>query len=158
MKDYAWLKAGIAAGALALFLNAASVIPPLACLLCPISCVSWFLLPAGAGFLAAHWAKLGRNQFNEALTQGALAGVTLGVISGVTSIISNVISSLIWDTTRTYYSFLENDSSRWVDLASVPSGLAGTVLCGSFVCLFIIFLDVIIAALTSVIKVAFSNK
>ncbi|MFC1780362.1 hypothetical protein ACFLY9_01570 [Patescibacteria group bacterium] len=158
MENKAWLKAGLIAAGVTVALQVIGLIPCISCLIWPITCVAWFVIPAGCGYLTAHWADLKRDQFQEALTQGALAGLLLGVIAGVGTIVTQMISSLLDLGTQTALSALEEQDALTSTFTTLPVGLGGALVCGSVACLIGIVLDVIFSAIGSVIKVAMSKK
>jgi hypothetical protein len=158
MKNYNWLKAGLLAAAVSVTLQFLGLIPCVNCLICPFTCVAWFVVPFGSGFLAATWARLKRDQFQEAAVQGALSGLTLGIISGIGTIVIQLISSLLDLSTQTLSSLAEENESYLSSFITVPVGLGGALFCGSVACFIGIILDVIFSILGSIIKVAMSKE
>jgi len=120
MENKSWLKAGLIGAAISSVLSLFSVIPIIGCLMIPILCITWFLVPGGAGFLAAKWTKTNGNTGLGA-KQGVLAGITVGVIGGFVSFILSMITSLINAGSSTMTSYFNEDT----DLSFLPAGIFG---------------------------------
>lgn len=86
------IKAGGFAAAAALILAVLSAIPVLGCLVAPLACLGFFLLPLAAGLGYGYFAP-GRESLQESALGGALAGgfggFVYGLISGIMSAITN---------------------------------------------------------------------
>ncbi len=85
MKDASWLKAGLLASGIAVLLRIIGAIPILGCLLCPISCLAFFVLPMGAGYLGGQGALAGVKGM---LQTGALPFETLTQLGGAEQAVS----------------------------------------------------------------------
>ncbi|MBU0975901.1 MAG: hypothetical protein ABIE03_04270 [Patescibacteria group bacterium] len=160
MKNYSWLKAGLAAAGISVFMSLASYLSSyiscIGCLILPITCLLWFALPLGAGFLAATWAKLERDQFSEAIKQGVLAGLVLGIISGAFSFALNIIASILNLSVLNSLDILGNsDANSYLgNYISYSFGLPLQALC----CTAAVFLDMVLSTLGGIIKVALLKK
>ncbi|MDD3647109.1 MAG: hypothetical protein PHS44_01225 [Candidatus Dojkabacteria bacterium] len=160
MKNLSWLKAGLIAAGVAVMMQilnfASNFVVCIACISLPITCIGWLVIPLGAGFLSATWSKLEKDDFVEALKQGALAGLVLGIIVGTVSLIMNVLLSTLRITALETADFLTNED---------PTGLLGNYMSFSFglpfqviCCGGVIVMDMILSALGGIIKVALSKN
>ena len=149
-----WLKAGIIGTAVSIVLAVLGVIPFISCLICPITCVSWFVIPLFSGFLAATWDNVG-NDYTSAAKSGALAGLIIGIVSGFVSLILNVISSVFNFGLSSSYSYLEDQNLA--DFTFLPVGIGGAIICGSIGFIFGIIINVVIALLGGIIKAAMNK-
>lgn len=159
MKNSAWIKAGLIAAGVDIVLSVLGAIPCIGCLVLPINCIAWLILPLGCGYLAAMWSNLKRDQYQEAVVQGALSGVVLGVIGGTVQIIISLISQALNLGAGTFTSLLsEQDNTFMQDMAFAPLGIGSTLLFGSVCCIAGIVLNVVLSILGGIIYVALSKK
>lgn len=86
------VKAGGIAAAVSLILALLSGIPFLGCLIWPLACLGWFLIPAGAGVGYGYFAP-GKEDLAQSALGGALAGgfggLVYGLMSGIMSALTN---------------------------------------------------------------------
>ena len=82
------IKSGAIAAGAALLLGligfVVAYIPVLNCLVFPLICLGWFLIPFGAGMGYGYLAP-GKETLNESALGGALAGGVAGLIYGILS-------------------------------------------------------------------------
>lgn len=90
-----YVKAGLYAGLIGAALAFTGSIPIINCLVFPIGCLGFFLIPGGAGFYASKLEGHTSNNSSEALQVGALAGLIAGVIHSTANAVLSIISSLI---------------------------------------------------------------
>lgn len=157
MKNNSWLKAGILASIVSICLSMINLIPCIRCLIWPITCTSWFLIPFIAGYLAALWKNLKRDQFEEGAKQGALAGLTISVIAGSLNLCINFISSLISSSAGTALSFINNENYLEEFLPASFVGIGGSLIALFIGCLCGFFFNILFATLGGIIKVALSK-
>ena len=157
MSNSGWVKAGLLATAVSIILNIIGMIPCISCLFLPITCIAWFAIPMGAGYLAAEWSGLKRDEFSEGAKNGALAGVVLGILSGGVNFFLNIIKSLLNLSSQTALTFLE-ENSEISNLLPSTLGIGGTIISGC-ICFFTgIVLNVLFSTLGGIIKIALSKK
>lgn len=86
------VKAGGIAAAVSLVLALLSAIPLLGCLVWPLACLGWFLIPMGAGLGYGYYAP-GKEDMGQSAIGGALAGgfggLVYGLISGILAAVTN---------------------------------------------------------------------
>ena len=86
------VKSGGIAAATSLVLGLLSAIPLLGCLVWPLACLGWFLIPTGAGLGYGYLAP-GKEDLAQSALGGALAGgfggLVYGLISGIMAAITN---------------------------------------------------------------------
>ena len=86
------VKSGGIAAATSLILALLSAIPLLGCLVWPLACLGWFLIPAGAGLGYGYLAP-GKEDLAQSALGGALAGgfggLVYGLISGILAAVTN---------------------------------------------------------------------
>lgn len=155
MSDKSWLKAGLIGTAVAVVISLTGIIPCIGCLLLPIYCIAWFIVPFFTGFFAVQWGKIG-NDFGEAAKTGALAGVVLGLVSGVFEFVINVIGSVFNIGTSSVLSTL-SDNDHIAGLTFIPLGIGGALICGCVGFILGIILDIAISTLGGIIKSALSK-
>jgi hypothetical protein len=157
-ENKAWLKAGLAGAGVAIVLQIIGIIPCVNCLIFPITCVAWFIIPLASGYLAATWAKVARDEFQKGAVQGVFSGLVLGSVSGLVSIPIQMVSILINQGQNAALSALNEQEVDYTDYMDLPSGLAGAVICGFIGCGIGLVIDVLLSALGGIIKVAMSKK
>lgn len=157
MSNSSWLKAGLLAAAVSIILSIIGMIPCISCLFLPIMCIAWFAIPMGAGYLAAEWADLKRDEFTEGAKNGALAGVILGILSGGVNFVLNIIKSLLNLSSQTALTFLE-DNSEISDLLPSTFGIGSSLLFGCLCFFSGIVMNVLFSTLGGIIKIALSKK
>ncbi len=157
MSNSSWLKAGLLAAAVSIILSIIGMIPCIGCLFLPITCIAWFAIPIGAGYLAAEWADLKRDEFAEGAKNGALAGVVLGIASGSVSFVLNIIKSLLNLSSQTALTFLE-ENSEISDLFPSTLGIGTTLISGCLCFFFGVIMNVLFSTLGGIIKIALSKK
>jgi hypothetical protein len=157
-ENKAWLKSGLAGAGVAIVLQILGIIPCVKCLILPITCVAWFIIPLVSGYLAATWAKVARDEFQKGAKEGALAGLVLGGVSGLVSIPIQMFSALINQGQNAALSALNDQEVDYTDYVDIPSGIVGAMICGSIGCAIGLVIDVLLSALGGIIKVAMSKK
>jgi len=153
MKNNSWLKAGILASIVSVCLSIIGLIPCIGCLIWPITCTSWFLIPFIAGYLAALWKNLKRDQFEEGAKQGALAGLTISVIVGSL----NACISFIRSSEGTALSFLNNENFLEEYMPTSLERIGATAFGLLIGCLCGFFFNILFATIGGIIKVALSK-
>lgn len=78
------VKSGGIAAATSLVLGLLSAIPLLGCLVWPLACLGWFLIPTGAGLGYGYLAP-GKEDLAQSALGGALAGGFGGLVYGLMS-------------------------------------------------------------------------
>ena len=157
MTKNGWIKAGLAAAAVSIVLNIIGLIPCINCLICPITCIAWFAIPMGAGYLAAEWSNLKRDEYKEGAINGALAGIVLGIISGIVSFGLNIIKSFFNLSSQTALNFLE-ENSEVSELIPSTLGIGGTLIFGCLGFFVGIVMNVLFSTIGGIIKIALSKK
>jgi len=159
IKKSAWIKAGLIAAGIDIVLSVLGAIPCINCLVLPVNCIAWLVLPLGCGYLAAMWSDLKRDQYQEAAIQGALSGMLLGFIGGIAGAIINLISQAFNLGVSSTMSLFEEQQDQYLsDLAFLPVGIGGTLICGSVCCLLGIIINVALSALGGIIYIALSKN
>jgi len=157
MKNNLWLKTGILASIVSICLSMINLIPCIGCLIWPITCTSWFLIPFIAGYLAVLWKNLKRDQFEEGAKQGALAGLTISIIAGSLNACISFISSLIHSSAGTALSFLNNENFLEEYLPTSLERIGATAFGLLIGCLCGFFFNILFATIGGIIKVALSK-
>ena len=157
-ENKAWLKAGLAGAGVAIVLQILGIIPCVNCLILPITCTAWFIIPLASGYLAATWAKVARDEFQKGALEGVYTGLVLGGVSGLVSIPIQMVSTLINKGQNAALSALDEQDVDYSSFVDIPAGMAGAMICGAIGCGIGIVIDVLLAALGSIIKVAVSKK
>lgn len=159
LKKSAWIKAGLLAAAIDIVLAILGAIPCIGCLFAPINCIAWLVLPMACGYLAAMWSDLKKGDSQGAAIQGALSGLVLGVIGGTVQLIISLISQALNLGASTAMSMFEDqDNALMQEMAFLPVGIGGTLVCGSICCLAGIVLNIVLSILGGIIYVALSKK
>ena len=150
-----WFKSGLLFSGISVIIFTLSQIPFISCLICPLSCFSWLVLPFLTGFISVKWAEVKSNNFNEAIKQALFAGLTFAFVSGVINLVIGIIFSFFSMSVTSMYSLLDerNNSEMLSNFALFPIGAIG-----QFVCFIVGFImNVIIAIIGGIIKVALSK-
>lgn len=153
----AWLKSGLIFGSISAILSILGAIPLIKCLICPITCISWLLLPLLAGYLASTWAKVTKADISKGAIQGGLAGIVLGVISAVVSFVITIISTIFSLSLGTVFN-LQDQTDYFNFLTFMPAGVTGAIICGLVGGIFGILFNMIVAGLGGIIKAAMTEK
>jgi len=157
MEKSGWIKAGLLAAGISILLNLVSLVPCLGYLFFPFTCLAWFALPIAAGYFAAEWSKLGRDNYKEAAINGALAGIVLGVISGIVSIAISIAKSLLNLSTNTALSFMQ-ENSELSEFMPATFSLGWTLLFGCVGIFVGVFVNVLFSTIGGIINIALSKK
>jgi len=157
MKNTAWIKAGLIASGISIILQILGIIPCIKCLLFPIQCIAWLVIPLGNGYLAALWADLERDQLQEAATQGALAGIILAIVGGAVSFIFLILGSLLQVGSQSIISSL-GESSEFLDIIPFTTFGVGTTIFFGCIGFFLgIVINVVLSTIGGIIRVALSK-
>lgn len=157
MKNTAWIKAGLVACGVSITLQVIGIIPCINCLLLPIKCISWLVIPLGNGYLAALWAGLEHDQFQEAATQGALAGIVLAIVGGAVSFIFLILGSLLQFSSQSMISAFGESSELFDMIPFTTFGIGTTIFFGCIGFFIGIVINVVLSTIGGIIRVALSK-
>lgn len=151
MLNKPWLKAGLIGAGVMIVIRILGMIPCVNCLICPIACFAWILVPMGTGYYAAQLAGI-KNNLEKAAKQGALSGMLVGVIGGGVTYILTILSSIFNFGINMNLPGLQNADDRFNNLVSTQSTLLTTIIVGFMGWIISIVLYSVFSILGAIIK------